>query len=344
MTAWASCSGLDSAPVRCFASRPRVGVGQLGAQLAPAGPPALVQILGADSILLGPPRVERRDLGGLRGVEPALAERALDLRPAAREVAQNVVGKALQLGGPAAHRLEGEAEFTRQLRAQLGLVEVATGLRLPVEVGAVQGRVAPVGALGEVGHQDVGVELGIAGARGAVGKGRGDHPAGVGDLGAAGAAAHESRLALDVVEGGSDGALVAFAHDAAGSRIAQGPEQRDRLRRREGVVEAGDAAAAAKGDERLTVGGMLGSEDSAQLRRLDLPREAELLAARAHPAPRRLALAGVVVLDPGGDRVEIVGLLAMAELAQREHIWAVVSAAVLGQPHLQVQVCERGRR
>ena len=52
---------------------------------------------------------------------------------------------------------------------------------------------------------------------------------------------------------------------------------------------------------------------------LDLASEVELSGGSADPMPGRLALAGVVVLDAGGDRVEVVGLLALTELSDRDH-------------------------
>ena len=55
-----------------------------------------------------------------------------------------------------------------QLVAQVGLVDVAGGLGVVVDRRVVEPGPAAVRSLGRVGDQDVGVELGIAGARGAV--------------------------------------------------------------------------------------------------------------------------------------------------------------------------------
>ena len=102
---------------------------------------------------------------------------------------------------------------------------------------------------------------------------------------------------------------------------AERPGQRDRLRRREGEVEAGDRAAAADRAEaeRLAVDRAAAGQHRGQLLAVDLAVEAEKGGRGADPVALRLALAGVVVLGAFGDLLQVVGLLARAELADREH-------------------------
>ena len=108
-----------------------------------------------------------------------------------------------------------------------------------------------------------------------------------------------------------------------GLGVAEGPEQRDRLRCGEGEVEAGDGALApgdpAASDQRLVGGGVVAGEHRAQLIAHDVALESELGGSVAGPAPRRLALAGVVVLGAVGDLLQVVALLARSQLSDREH-------------------------
>jgi hypothetical protein len=53
--------------------------------------------------------------------------------------------------------------------------------------------------------------------------------------------------------------------------------------------------------------------------RVDFAFEAEKRRRGAHPPARRFPVAEVVVLDALGDRVEVVALLAGAELADTQH-------------------------
>ena len=107
-----------------------------------------------------------------------------------------------------------------------------------------------------------------------------------------------------------------------GDRAAEAPEQGDRLGGREGEVEAGDRALAGDAlaaEQGLAAGGVVAGEHRGELVGLDLAGEAEVARQLADPLARRLALAGVVVLGAFGDLVEVVALLAGAELPDGEH-------------------------
>ena len=146
------------------------------------------------------------------------------------------------------------------------------------------------------------------------------------ELRASGAAAGPARLALHVGEGGSDGLAVGGLDFEGGNRAAKAPEQGDRLGGREGEVEAGDRAIAADPAHReqgLAVDRVLAGQHRDELFLADLALQTEVAGGVADPLPRRLALAGVVVLGAFGDLVEVVALLAAAELCDREHLPAL---------------------
>ena len=71
----------------------------------------------------------------------------------------------------------------------------------------------------------------------------------------------------------------------------------------------------------------------------DLARELQLAGGVAHPLPGDLALAGVVVLRAFGDLLQVVGLLADAELADGQHALSVRREGVL--PHQSPEVITR---
>ena len=60
-------------------------------------------------------------------------------------------------------------------------------------------------------------------------------------------------------------------------------------------------------------------EDPAQGLGVDLAGQPQPRGARAHPHPGRLLGAGVVLLQPSGDRVQVVLLLARGQLPQAQH-------------------------
>ena len=81
--------------------------------------------------------------------------------------------------------------------AELGLVEVAGGLRQREEVAGVECAPAALGAAGQVRDQHVGVEMGVAGAAGAMPEPRRDEPVAGGGAGAARAAADDTGVLFE---------------------------------------------------------------------------------------------------------------------------------------------------
>jgi hypothetical protein len=102
---------------------------------------------------------------------------------------------------------------------------------------------------------------------------------------------------------------------------AERPGQRDRLRRREGQIEAGDGLAARcrLQAEQLAVDRVAPGQHRDELVGLDLAVETQQLGPLAEPGALGLALARVVVLGAFGDLAEVVALLAYSELADRQH-------------------------
>src|SRR5215218_4287872 len=166
----------------------------------------------------------------------------------------------------------------------------------------------------------MGMKLGISGAGGAMGIAGGEEAVALDELTASGAAAGQAGGLLEVVDPGLDRFGVGFAGLGADRGSSQRPGERDRLRRREGEIEAGDRAAVDVAQpERLARGGMAAGQHRDELVGLDLAGEPEILGPIAEPLTWGLALARVVVLGAFGDLLQVVALLAAAELSGGEH-------------------------
>jgi hypothetical protein len=245
---------------------------------------------------------------------------SLDLASPARERAQGLVGDARDLRGAAVDLAPGDAELSRQLGSQVGLVEVAGSLRPAVEALAVERPPLAVRRADQVCDRDVGVELRVASAAHPVAKGSRDEARAAGGGVAVGSKAGERCLALQEAERCFDRALVGVADQRDGSLIAGRPQHADRLRRREGEVEARHAVLADELLQGLAGARISPGEHGVELVALNRPLETQLGCSRAGPPPRSLPLARVVVVGAAGDRVEVVGLLALAELSDADHL------------------------
>lgn len=301
-----------------------------------------MQLLAAHVALLGLAGGERRDFHrARRGVG---ADGLEDFRPPCRELAQVLVGEALDLGDPPADLLPLDSDEAGQLVAKLGLIEVAGGLGVLVDRRVVEPGPLAVRPLGRVGYQDVGVQLGVAVSRGAVLEGGGEVAVALDELRTACAAPGPARLLLEIAKCRLDGGAMGLLYLDARNGSAQAPEEGDRLRGREGQVEAGDRPAAADRSqpERLAARRVVTGEHPGQLIRLDLPGEVELDGGIAHPLPADLALAGVVVLRAFGDLLQVVHLLAGSELSDGQQAISVRSASVLPRSIWKVMRCEGG--
>src|SRR4051794_39227468 len=106
--------------------------------------------------------------------------------------------EALDLGDAVGDLLPADAEPAGQLIAEVGLIDVAGGLRVVIDRRVVEPGPAAVRTAGRVGDEDVRVELGIARARGPVEVGGGEKTVAVDELAPTVAAPGPTRLALHV--------------------------------------------------------------------------------------------------------------------------------------------------
>ena len=132
----------------------------------------------------------------------------LDLAPAGGKGAEESLGGAVELGHAAADRPEADPEALAQAMAEHGLVDEPGGAGVGVEesgVGCGPGAVAPPR---HVGHQHVGVELGVPRSRGPVHEGGRHETVGADVTGAVAPPAQPQGVALEVAEGVGHGFLV----------------------------------------------------------------------------------------------------------------------------------------
>src|SRR4051794_15652785 len=106
----------------------------------------------------------------MSGAAADLGEAFSDLLAATREVLEDFVVDAADLGHAVADGFPFDAERVGEVLAQGGLVEEAGGALVGVEGAAVEGGLAAVSA-GGVGNDGVGVQLRVASARGPVPEG-----------------------------------------------------------------------------------------------------------------------------------------------------------------------------
>ncbi len=185
------------------------------------------------------------------------------------------------------------------------------------------------GPSGQVGDQDVGVEMGITGAARAVRERRRDQSiAGVGDR-AAGTAAYDARVVLEPVQRGDDCLIVGVAHLSTDLGVGEGEHDRHRLGRRERQVEAGCAVGAGSVESGPTIG-VEAFEHRVQVLALDRAIETECGRMMSEPDARCFTRAEVVVLTPRCHRVEVVRRAARAEDPDAQHQRAVRYAEVCG--------------
>ena len=285
-----------------------------GTGLPPGPQRALVELH-----LLRNTRVQRRDLRRLGGGLTALGEPGQDLTPALGEVLDHRTWDAGDVGGAVDHRGPGDAEPAGELITQMGLVEVAGGLGLPIQLPAIQRAPAPVvRRAGGVGDQHMGVQQRIGGPRRAVPECRPDKPLPSDLLGPAGPAAGPARRPLQVAERRLDGGVVGTAGLVGDLVVAEPVEQRHRLGGAEGQVEPGHRPLHLREQPR-PVFRVLADEDGGELLAGHPPRQAERLDPGAEPDAGGLAAAEVVVLHPGRDGGQVVALRAGGELADVQH-------------------------
>ena len=298
---------------------------EAGGALAPLGH----ELLGRDPVVLAPARVERGDLRRSGARRAAALELRLDVGAAAAERAERFRRHAGDVRDPVADRAPLDAQLARELGAQPSLVEVAGGLGVRVEPAAVERRPAPIGAEREVGDEHVGVQLRVAGARGAMHERRGDQPSPGDAVDARGSAPRDRGLALDVAESVLNRPVVRGADRSAHAVIADAEQHAHALGRRERQIEAWHSRRCLAA-ERHAIRRVLAGQHAMQLLTVDLAAQAEQRRAVADPLAGRLGPGEVVVVDaaghgagPGGRPVgllEVVVGVADGDLSDREHL------------------------
>ena len=190
---------------------------------------------------------------------------SLDLGAPLGECADDLRRHALDLGRSPPHRCPLDTERSSQRPTEMCLVEVAGGLGLGVDPPSVECAPPPVARLGHVGDQHVGVEQGIAGARGSVPEARGDEALAGVVVDPARPPAGSAGLSLEVGERCSDRLLVCLGHRGGDILLTERVQQRDRLRCPEGEIEARQTTLVHPLGELLETGGMEATEDRTQL-------------------------------------------------------------------------------
>ncbi len=197
------------------------------------------------------------------------------------------------------------SEFVKPARKYC-LVDVAGGLGVAVEDPAVDGSPRPVAAFDGVRDECVGVELRVHVARGPVAKPGNDHSAGLDALHlAVDGPTRDDRPPVEVLECLGDGMVVCVDDMAGGVLVGEPVKHAHRLGCRPRQIPAGrpvrtDSAELALGSGQPTL------HQFGERAAVDLAVEAESLGCAADPLAGCFALAGVVVLDPGGDRLDVV--------------------------------------
>jgi hypothetical protein len=195
-----------------------------------------------------------------------------------------------------------DAQVPAEQPAQLGLEQAARSLLPLMEGMGVEGHVGAVGPLHDVGDEAVGVELGVALARGAVDEGghreaMGPHPPAHPALLAAG----EGGLVLQERQGGGHGLGVGPGDDRRRFGCPERPQQRHRLRAGVGGVEGERLPLAVAFQQVDAGGGMHALDQGPQFVGLHHALKAQLDGPPALPHPRRLTDTEVVLVDAEGD-------------------------------------------
>src|SRR5581483_10013458 len=271
--------------------------------------PALLERRAVNAVVLVAAGVEGGDVRGAHPDFTTLLHALRDLDGTIREgedhraLESRDVGLAVDHGTPL--HTKGLGEFLAQLR----LVDVAARFGIRVQQAAVERAPAAVVAVDQVRHKHVGVEVGVAGPARAVAERRTDRTRGADLLDTVGTSTSPERMGFEVVDDGSfDGVVVGGGNTSAYLLIPEGVEERDRLGGGVGVVEAGHRPSPRPTGQEVLAGARIGGlfGDRAEVGAGDLTLEAELGRTGADPLPRRLAGAGVVVLNAAGDPTQVV--------------------------------------
>ena len=197
---------------------------------------------GVDPVALAPARVVRDRLTpaipDLDARRHELALALLDLATARGELPQHRRRQLLDLGHPVAHRPPAHPRQTlTHRRAQVRLVEEARRLGVLVDRGGIKRRPPAVGAARHVRRHHMRMQLRILGAAHAMAIRRRHEPLPHLTPHTAAAAAHPTRLALQIPQRRVDRRLVRLDQRPRQRRLADREQHAHRLRRRERQIK-----------------------------------------------------------------------------------------------------------
>jgi len=197
----------------------------------------------------------------------------------------------------------------------------------------VQRRPAAVPTAGEVRRHDVRVELRLSGPTHPVAVGGGREPARPELDPAAAAAAHATRLALEVAERRAHGLLVRPDQCPGGVAVADREQHTDALGRRERQVQCAHPIPSRPRSQCLAALRVAAGDQRRKRVGFDLALEAESCRAGSRPSARRLPAAGVVVVAALRHLLFVVALLPRHQLADRQRRRLARSMTASRPPH-----------
>ncbi len=200
-------------------------------QLGRPSPPLPNKVLGTLRDVLLPARGQRRRLGRARSLGAAPFERRLDLDAPPAERLANRTRHADDLADPTADPAPLDAHRSRELRPQHGLVDEARRPRVRVQPPPVERRPAPVAAPRHVRHEQVRVQLRIAGTRRPVPEPRSHEPGHRLDHRTCRPSPDRRGRPLEVAEGLPDGPVMRRADARSELVIPDAEEHADALGR-----------------------------------------------------------------------------------------------------------------
>jgi len=295
--------------------------GGVDADLGGLGFPQHAHRRGVDGLVLGGAGLEGGELRGARRPEPDLVEVFPDLAAPVREVIQDGLVDADQVGDPVVDLAPLHAEAVGELVSEVGSVEEAAGLGVLVHQPAVEGASVAVIAGGHVGDQHVGVEMRIAGSARAVPELGGDEAL---DLNLGETVLADARAGcgvLHVAERGVDRGVVRGANLRRDVVAAKCEQDGHGLGCSKAQVVAGNGAASERG-KHLASARVAPLPDRAQIFAGDLAVEVgeEHPGGGDGPLPGGFAHATVVSVDAARDGLDVIAVGADVALADAQHV------------------------
>jgi hypothetical protein len=279
---------------------------------------------GVDSVALAPARVVRDRLTptipNLHARRHQLALALHDLTTTRGELPQHLWRDLLDLRHAVAHRPPPHPRQTLTHHgAQVGLVEEASRLGVLKDRRRIKRRPTAVGAARHVRRHHMRVQLRVLGATHAMAIRSRHKPLPHLMPHPAAAAAHPTRLTLQIPQRRVDRRLVRLDQRPRRDRLAYREQHAHRLRRRERQIKRRHLRTPTDPPEALTGPRVTTLHQRHEAVVIDPPAKLQRLGAAARPAARGLAPAGVVVIAPLRDLALVIPRLLDRQLADRQH-------------------------